>query len=86
MKELKAINARRKSFYGKAAIIDAENGDKLLRSYDTFVARITRAGEFERLWSGYSRTTARHIDEFRIQNGFTALSKSDWCNLPTVRR
>ena len=33
-----------KSFYGKAKIIETENGEKVLQSYNTFVCRITAAG------------------------------------------
>ena len=35
---------RAKSFYGKAKIIETENGEKVLQSYNTFVCRITAAG------------------------------------------
>ena len=37
--ELKPIN-NRKSFYGKAEVIEKDNGDIELRSYNTIVARI----------------------------------------------
>lgn len=53
----------RKSFYGKAEVIERDNGDIELRSYSTIVARI-RNGKFERLWGGYSATTMRHINSF----------------------
>lgn len=55
---------RAKSFYGKAKIIETENGEKVLQSYNTFVCKITSSGEFVRLWSGYSVTTMRHINSF----------------------
>ena len=35
---------RAKSFYGKAKIIEMENGEKVLQSYNTFVCRITAEG------------------------------------------
>lgn len=35
---------RAKSFYGKAKIIETDNGEKVLQSYNTFVCRITAAG------------------------------------------
>lgn len=59
-----------KSFYGKAYWRDAE-GDRVLYSYGTEVARITASGvvEIENL---YSVTTTRHIREFLLQNGFPA--------------
>ena len=59
---LSPINGR-KSFYGKAAAIEKDNGDIELRSYNTIVARI-RNGKFERLWAGYSQTTMNHINAF----------------------
>ena len=34
---------RAKSFYGKAKIIETDNGEKVLQSYNTFVCRITAA-------------------------------------------
>lgn len=43
---------RAKSFYGKAKIIETENGEKVLQSYNTFVCRITAAGRFIRMWGG----------------------------------
>lgn len=54
----------RKSFYGKAKVIENDNGEKVLRSYNTEVCKITNGGEFVRLWSGYSYTTMRHINSF----------------------
>lgn len=54
----------RKSFYGKAKVIENDNGEKVLRSYNTEVCKITNGGEFVRLWSGYSSTTMRHINSF----------------------
>jgi hypothetical protein len=55
---------RAKSFYGKAKIIETENGEKVLQSYNTFVCRITAAGRFVRMWGGYSATTMRHVNSF----------------------
>ena len=34
---------RAKSFYGKAKVIETDNGEKVLQSYNTFVCRITAA-------------------------------------------
>ena len=55
---------RAKSFYGKAKIIETDNGEKVLQSYNTFVCRITAAGRFVRMWGGYSATTMRHVNSF----------------------
>lgn len=53
----------RKSFYGKAQIIE-RNGEKLLKSYETIVCKIDANGCFIRLWNGYSATTMRHVNSF----------------------
>lgn len=55
---------RAKSFYGKAKVIETDNGEKVLQSYETFVCRITAAGRFVRMWEGYSATTMRHVNSF----------------------
>lgn len=55
----------RKSFYGKAHVIEHENGTKQLKSYDTIVCEINRAGEFIMLWTGKTQTTTRHIRSFK---------------------
>ena len=61
--ELKPTD-NRKSFYGKAIIIEKDNGEKILQSYETKVCKITSEGEFVRMWSGYSATTMRHVNSF----------------------
>ena len=55
----------RKSFYGKAHIIDHENGTFELQSYDTIVSRCIN-GKVEELGK-WSNTTTRHQKEFRKQ-------------------
>ena len=82
MFELKPNNGR-KSFYGKALVIELENGDILLRSYETIVARI-RNGRFERLWSGYSVTTMNHINAFIALFGINGGGKAWWTSLEVV--
>lgn len=62
------LNARfdaRKSFYGKAHIIDHEDGTFELQSYDTIVSRCVN-GKVEELGK-FSNTTTRHQKEFRKQ-------------------
>lgn len=39
-----AGNDRRKSFYGKAKVLELDNGETVLQSYDTFVCKITKNG------------------------------------------
>ena len=55
----------RKSFYGKARVIDHENGTIELQSYDTIVSRCVN-GKVEELGK-WSATTTRHQKEFRKQ-------------------
>lgn len=55
----------RKSFYGKAHVIDHENGTLELQSYDTIVSRCVN-GKIEEL-GNWSQTTTRHQKEFRKQ-------------------
>lgn len=55
----------RKSFYGKAHVIDHENGTIELQSYDTIVSRCIN-GKVEELGK-WSATTTRHQKEFRKQ-------------------
>lgn len=77
--ELSPRNGR-KSFYGKAEVIERDNGDIELRSYETIVARI-RNGKFERLWSGYSATTMNHINSFIDTFGISGGGKAWWTSL-----
>ena len=55
----------RKSFYGKAIVIDYENGRQELRSYQTIVSRCNN-GVIEHLGK-WSQTTTRHQREFEKQ-------------------
>jgi hypothetical protein len=66
---------RRKSFYGKARIVEHENGDKDLISYTTTVASIKNNILYVYGW--FSNTTARHINEFLQQNGFAPMTKKE---------
>lgn len=63
--ELSARFDARKSFYGKAHVIDYENGILELLSYDTIVSRCIN-GKVEELGK-WGRTTTRHQKEFRKQ-------------------
>lgn len=73
-------NNGRKSFYGKARVIERENGDIELLSYDTIVARV-RQGRFEKLWDGYSMTTMSHINAFIDAMGIEGGGKAWWVAL-----
>lgn len=74
----------RKSFYGKAKVINRGNGIIELLSYNTIVARI-KDGNFERLWGGYSATTMRHINSFIDTFGIAGGGKAWWESLAVVR-
>lgn len=71
-----------KSFYGKAKLsVDFWN-NKILYSYDTPVAILDENGTFVRLWAGYSATTMKHINSFRVQNGKNKIGKKEWTSMP----
>ena len=55
----------RKSFYGKAHVIDYGNGTYELQSYSTIVSRCVN-GKVEHL-GRWSQTTTRHQREFERQ-------------------
>lgn len=80
--ELKPNN-RQKSFYGKAVVIEKENGDIELKSYNTIVARV-HEGKFERLWDSYSATTMKHINAFLDLLGINGGGKAWWDSLEVV--
>lgn len=64
--ELSARYDSRKSFYGKAQVL--ENGNHLtLFSYGTKVAEMDNGKYISLGYEGYSQTTNRHIREFRKQ-------------------
>lgn len=75
----------RKSFYGKATVLLCSNGDKILRSYCTNVAKISADGTFHKLWDGYSATTMRHINSFCDTFGISGSGKKWWDSLTTER-
>lgn len=81
--ELKTENTNQKSFYGKAVVTVYNPDFIVLTSYKTDVAAIID-GEFVRLWGGWSATTAKHVHEFVLQNGFKPINKAEWLKLPVV--
>lgn len=72
----------RKSFYGKAKIIEKDNGDVVLQSYNTEVCRVTSGGAFVRMWAGWSATTGRHINSFLDFLGIEGGGKAWWDRQP----
>lgn len=69
---------RAKSFYGKVQVIEKDNGEIVLQSYNTEVCKITSGGEFVRLWGGYSVTTMRHVNSFLQLVGIAGGGKAWW--------
>lgn len=63
--ELSARFDSRKSFYGKAQVINYGGGYMELKSYDTIVSRVDN-GKVEHLGK-WSVTTSRHQREFEKQ-------------------
>lgn len=72
------VNDHAKSFYNKAMVIEKDNGEKILKSYDTNVCKITGEGEFVRLWDGYSVTTMKHVNSFLNLVGVAGGGKKWW--------
>ncbi len=71
---LQARYDSRTNFY-KKAIVKEYNGILYLQSYNTIVAKIENGKAIVNGW--YSQTTARHINEFLLQNGFEKMSKKE---------
>ena len=85
LSELKCIYGKNRtgSYYGKAHIIREGQGT-FLQSYSTIVCGLVN-GKVEKYWNGYSATTARHIHDFLLQNGFSGINKKEWEKLETVK-
>lgn len=83
--DLPVMDGRTKSFYGKAKVIEKDNGEKVLQSYTTEVCKIGNNGEFVRLWDGYSVTTMRHINSFLSFFGITGGGKAWWNSQPVEK-
>ena len=83
IKELQPQYDSRKDFYGKAKIYRDNNGTIYLKSYETIVAEIkdkivTDNNEYQlKVYGYYSATTARHINEFVQQYGFSKMNKKE---------
>lgn len=84
--DLPVMCGREKSFYGKAKVIEEENGDRVLQSYNTRVCKITASGEFVRMWGGYSATTIRHVNNFLQLFNISGGGKSWWDSQPVEEK
>ena len=68
----------RKSFYGKAKIIETATAYYLL-SYQTIVCKVDKdTHEFSRFWGGESTTTTRHINGFLKDMGINGGGVAWW--------
>ena len=72
----------RKDFYKKARVYkkfdEIQKANILyLISYNTIVAIINLDTNTPYIYGWYSQTTARHINEFLLQNGFDKMSKKE---------
>lgn len=76
LKELQAIYDGRKSFYGKAHLIESDEKVEL-QSYDTIVATYHKNENNFVLHGDYSPTTLRHQKEFANQLGFDFKNKKE---------
>lgn len=83
--DLPVMQGRVKSFYGKAKVIEEDNGEKVLQSYNTKVCKITSSGKVVRMWAGYSATTMRHVNSFLIYFNADGGGKSWWDGLPVEK-
>lgn len=78
------IATTQKSYYEKAKVI-VDDYFITLRSYDTNVIAIEKStNKLVRLWNGWSKTTANHINDFLKLYGFNTMSKKEWLNMPCV--
>ncbi len=73
---LESIYSNKKSFYGKAIVTELDNGHKVLTSYNTDVCELDENNNIVEI-GYYSQTTARHINEFIIQNGHNKMTKKE---------
>ena len=69
-------NDNHESFYGKAIVIEYDDGTQILHSYGTRIIKRDAAGNLSRLWDGWSATTGRHVA------AFCGLNKSVYFTLP----
>lgn len=76
LSELQAVYDGRKSFYGKAHLIETDQKIDL-QSYDTIVATYIKEENKLVLTGDYSPTTLRHQKEFANQLGFDFKNKKD---------
>ena len=75
----------RKSFYGKAKVIEHDNGIVSLLSYNTVVCSIDpKDKKFYRHWTRYSVTTMQHINTFRRLYGLETMTAKQYRSYITI--
>lgn len=63
----------------RALVIETE-AERILQSYDTLICSVDKeTGKVKKLWSGYSVTTLKHINDFLSAYGFR-FNKKEWLN------
>ena len=85
-KDYKAIKAENNAFalngFGSRALVIKAGDIVTLQSYYTEVCRYNlKTDTFEKLWSGFSVTTLKHINIFRAFLGMSTLSKREWIEM-----
>lgn len=73
---LETIYSTQKSFYGKAVVTELDNGHKVLTSYNTNVCELDQNNNIVEI-GYYSKTTAKHVNEFIMQNGHNGMTKKE---------
>lgn len=76
MYELVPENGR-KSFYGKAKVLEESDG-KVLLSYGTRIMKIFDSGSMVRYWNDWTTSTGTHI------KSFSGLNKKEFLELPLM--
>lgn len=86
VKALEATHDSRKSFYGKARVIEFSDGSVFLVSYYTLMCKV-EAGELVYTPNGahsWSYTTGRHLAEFSRQYGGNYGGKSSMADVKVM--
>ena len=78
-----------KSFGCKAVVEVRDDGTRVLYSYMTKIAKITKNGSFVRLCDHEAKCsslpTMRHVVAFRVSNGLPSITKKGGNSMPTLR-
>lgn len=72
----------RKSFYGKARVLEDRYGNRMLQSYNTRICLICTDGTLNKLDPVATSTTRRHIRSFFEHCGYPYPGNHEWDALP----